>query len=136
MGVEQYEIVATLDSHTSDICQNIDGQVFPMKDFEPGVTAPPFHVYCRSTTVPYFEEDFGQVGKRAARGEDGKTYYVSADMTYKEWKKSFVDGGERKVNSDDKSDQDEITDYITSRKEYDEQVQKLTEFEKQSKKIF
>ncbi len=136
LGVEQYEIVATLDSHTSDICQNLDGQVFPMKDFEPGVTAPPFHVYCRSTTVPYFEEDFGQVGKRAARGEDGKTYYVSADMTYKEWKKSFVDGGERKVNSDDKSDQDEITDYITSRKEYDEQVQKLTEFEKQSNKIF
>ena len=95
LGVEQYEIVATLDSHTSDICQNIDGQVFPMKDFEPGVTAPPFHVYCRSTTVPYFEEDFGQVGKRAARGEDGKTYYVSADMTYKEWKKSFVDGGDK-----------------------------------------
>ncbi len=95
LGVEQYEIVATLDSHTSDICQNIDGQVFPMKDFEPGVTAPPFHVYCRSTTVPYFEEDFGQVGKRAARGEDGKTYYVSADMTYKEWKKSFVDSGDK-----------------------------------------
>ena len=46
LGVEQYEIVATLDSHTSDICQNLDGQVFPMKDFEPGVTAPPFHVYC------------------------------------------------------------------------------------------
>ena len=95
LGVEQYEIVATLDSHTSDICQNLDGQVFPMKDFELGVTAPPFHVYCRSTTVPYFEEDFGQVGKRAARGEDGKTYYVSADMTYKEWKKSFVDGGDK-----------------------------------------
>ena len=95
LGVEQYEIVATLDSHTSDICQNLDGQVFPMKDFELGVTAPPFHVYCRSTTVPYFEEDFGQVGKRAARGEDGKTYYVSADMTYKEWKKSFVDSGDK-----------------------------------------
>ncbi len=95
LGVEQYEIVATLDSHTSEICQNLDGQVFPMKDFEPGVTAPPFHVYCRSTTVPYFEEDFGQVGKRAARGEDGKTYYVSADMTYKEWKKSFVDSGDK-----------------------------------------
>lgn len=95
LGIEQYEIVATLDSHTSDICQNLDGQVFPMKDFEPGVTAPPFHVYCRSTTVPYFEEDFGQVGKRAARGEDGKTYYVSADMTYKEWKKSFVDGEDK-----------------------------------------
>ena len=101
LGVEEYEIVATLDSHTSDICQSLDGQVFPMKDFEPGVTAPPFHVYCRSTTVPHFDEDFGQAGERAARGEDGKTYYVPADMTYEEWKKTFVDGGKKPVAQTD-----------------------------------
>ena len=91
LGVEKYEIVATLDSHTSEICQGFDGQVFPMKDFEPGLTAPPFHVNCRSTTVPYFEDNFGQPGERAARGEDGKTYYVPADMTYQEWKEAFVE---------------------------------------------
>lgn len=95
LDVEEYEIVATLDSHTSDICQSLDGQVFPMKDFEPGVTAPPFHVYCRSTTVPHFDENFGQVGERAAKDEDGKTYYVPADMTYQEWKETFVDGGDK-----------------------------------------
>lgn len=95
LDVERYEIVATLDSHTSDICQNMDGRVFPMKDYEPGVTAPPFHVWCRSTTVPHFDEDFGQPGERAARGKDGKTYYVPADMTYKEWKKTFVDDGDK-----------------------------------------
>lgn len=95
LNVEQYEIVATLDSHTSEICQSLDGQVFPMKDYEPGITAPPFHVYCRSTTVPYFEDDFGQIGERAARGEDGKTYYVPADMSYQEWKETFVDGGDK-----------------------------------------
>ncbi len=94
LGVEQYEIVATLDSRTSEICRNLDGKVFPMKDYQAGVTAPPFHVFCRSTTVPYFEDDFGQPGERAAKGEDGKTYYVPADMSYGEWKKSFVDGGE------------------------------------------
>lgn len=91
LGVEEYEIVATLDSHTSEICQNLDGQHFPMKDFEPGITAPPFHVYCRSTTIPYFEDNFGQIGERATRNEDGKTYYVPANMTYKEWKEAFVD---------------------------------------------
>ena len=48
LDVEQYEIVATLDSHTSDLCRNMDGKVFPMKDFEAGVTAPPFHVWCLS----------------------------------------------------------------------------------------
>ena len=95
LDVEKYEIVATLDSHTSEICQGLDGQVFSMKDFEPGVTAPPFHVNCRSTTVPYFEDNFGQPGERAARGEDGKTYYVPADMTYQEWKESFVDGNDK-----------------------------------------
>ena len=93
LNVEQYEIVATLDSHTSEICQSLDGQVFLMKDYEPGITAPPFHVYCRSTTVPYFEDDFGQIGERAARGKDGKTYDVPADMSYQEWKETCGDGG-------------------------------------------
>lgn len=95
LGVEQYEIVATLDSHTSEVCRSLDGKHFPMKDFQPGVTAPPFHVNCRSTTVPYFEDDFGSAGKRAARGEDGKTYYVPADMTYPEWEKSFIAEGDK-----------------------------------------
>lgn len=96
LDVEQYEIVATLDSHTSDICRSLDGKHFPMKDFQAGVTAPPFHVYCRSTTVPYFDEDFGDIGERAARDEEtGKTYYVPDDMNYQDWKKTFVDGGDK-----------------------------------------
>lgn len=91
LDVEEYEIVATLDSHTSDICRSLDGKVFKMSDYKPGVTAPPFHVYCRSTTAPHFKENFG-AGERAARGADGKTYYVPDDVTYSEWKKAFVDG--------------------------------------------
>lgn len=91
LDVEEYEIVATLDSHTSDICRSLDGKVFKMSDYKPGVTAPPFHVYCRSTTAPHFKENF-DAGERAARGADGKTYYVPNDVTYSEWKKAFVDG--------------------------------------------
>lgn len=95
LGIEQYEIVATLDSHTSDICRSLDGKHFPMKDYQPGVTAPPFHVYCRSTTVPYFDEQF-DIGERAARDEEtGKTYYIPDDMNYQEWKETFVDGGDK-----------------------------------------
>lgn len=108
LGVEQYEIVATLDSHTSEICRGLDGKVFPMKDYQAGVTAPPFHVFCRSTTVPYFEDDFGQPGERAAKGEDGKTYFVPADMTYGEWKKKFVD----QSPSADKSQSKTAADYL------------------------
>lgn len=92
LDVEQFEVVATLDSHTSEICQGMDGKVFLMSQWEVGVTAPPFHVRCRTTTVPYFDDEFDSVGERAARGEDGKTYYIPANMTYKEWQKSFVEG--------------------------------------------
>ena len=102
LGVEQFEVVATLDSHTSDICREMDGKHFPMSQWEVGVTAPPFHVWCRTTTVPYFGDEFDLLGERAARGEDGKTYHVPANMTYPEWKKSFVDGG-------DKGDLQEVT---------------------------
>ena len=89
LDVEKFEIVATLDSHTSEICQQMDGQVFDMKDFQAGVTAPPFHVWCRSCTCPWFEDDIE--GERAARGEDGKTYYVPSNMKYQDWKDHFVD---------------------------------------------
>lgn len=89
LDVEKYEVVATLDSHTSDICQSMDGKVFDMKDFEAGVTAPPFHVWCRSCTVPWFEDN--NDGSRAARDSEGKTYQVPASMKYEDWKKSFVD---------------------------------------------
>jgi len=90
LDVEEFEVVATLDSHTSEICQEMDGKHFPMTDYESGVTAPPFHPNCRSVTAPYFEDNYG--GQRAARGEDGKTYYVPDNMTYQEWKDSMVEG--------------------------------------------
>jgi SPP1 gp7 family putative phage head morphogenesis protein len=92
LDVERFEIVATLDSHTSEICRELDGHVEEMKNYEPGVTAPPFHPWCRTTTVPYFDDNFTE---RAARGADGKTYYVDSKLNYKDWKKTFVDGGSK-----------------------------------------
>jgi SPP1 gp7 family putative phage head morphogenesis protein len=92
LNVKRFEIVATLDNRTSEICQELDGHVFNMKDFEVGVTAPPFHAWCRTTTVPYFDDNYGE---RAARGADGKVYYVPSNMKYSDWKKTFVDGGSK-----------------------------------------
>ena len=90
LGVEQYVIVATLDSRTSEICQEMDGKVFKMSEYQVGLTAPPFHVNCRTTTAPYFEDMQG-IGERAARDEvAGKTYTVPRDMKYGEWKKQFI----------------------------------------------
>lgn len=105
LDVEQFEIVATLDSHTSDICRGMDGKHFKMSEWKVGETAPPFHVHCRSTTVPYFDDEFDEVGERAARDEKtGKTYFVPGNMTYKEWDKAFVQGDKsdlQEINPDD-----------------------------------
>ena len=87
LGVEKYEIVSTLDIKTSHICRDLDGKVFDAKDYEIGVTANPFHPYCRTTTAPYFEDDKGY---RAARSGNGKTNYVPADMKYNDWFEKFV----------------------------------------------
>lgn len=93
LDVEKFEVVATLDHKTSEVCQEMDGKVFDMKDFEAGTTAPPFHVWCRSCTAPWFEDEDGE---RAARNEKGETYYVPSSMKYDDWLKSFVNGGSKK----------------------------------------
>lgn len=93
LGVEQYEILATLDSLTSEICRNLDGKVFDMKDYAVGDTAPPFHPHCRTATVPFFDDEFSAVEKRAARDEEtGDTVYVDGQMNYREWENEHVKG--------------------------------------------
>lgn len=88
MGVERYKIVATLDKRTSDICRNMDGKVIPINEAKAGVNYPPLHVFCRSTTIPFYED--AEPGERAARDEEGKTYYVPGDMTYREWAEKYA----------------------------------------------
>ena len=58
-----------------------------MKYYEIGVTAPPFHPRCTCVIVPYFD---GEESYRAAREEDGGTYYVPSSIKYKEWHKKYV----------------------------------------------
>ncbi len=90
LNVKQYEIVATLDTHTSEICQKLDGKVFDMKDYEVGITAPPFHCWCRSVTAPYFDDEFTEGEQRIYRDEEGKSGYVDSNMKYKEWKEKYT----------------------------------------------
>ena len=87
LSVDRYQYVATLDSRTSDICQTFDLQIFDINQYEAGVTAPPLHVNCRSTTAPYFEDvDYGE---RAARDRDGRTVYLPGNTSYAEWKEKY-----------------------------------------------
>ena len=93
LDVEMVEIIETLDSHTCSICGGLDGKVIPISQYEPGVTVPPFHPNCRGTTAPAIDPKYA--GERAARDQDGKVYYVPGNMSYSEWKKTFVDKGSK-----------------------------------------
>lgn len=104
MDLDEYEIVATLDGITSEICQEMDGRHFKLSDFEVGATAPPFHPNCRTDIAPYFDDEFDSIGERAARDENGDTHTVPSDMTYKEWKDSFVQSGSKSELTEDIND--------------------------------
>lgn len=87
--VEQYEFLATLDTRTSEVCRSMDGRVFRLSEKEVGVNYPPLHPYCRSTVVPYFDDE-DEPGERIARDADGGVYYVPGNMTYREWRERYV----------------------------------------------
>lgn len=98
-GLEKYELIVTLDTRTSEVCRTMSrvkgtGEngvpgVFYVKDYKVGITAPPFHPNCRSTTVPYFD-DFLEDETRAMRNPiTGKTEIVKK-MNYDTWYKKYV----------------------------------------------
>lgn len=83
-GIDKYEILATLDSRTSSICRQQDGKVYKQSEYSPGDTAPPFHVRCRSTTIPVLPDEYMKDEKRRA----GRR--LIEKMTYEEWEKKYV----------------------------------------------
>lgn len=93
IGVEKLEILATLDRKTSKICQRMDGKIVSIKDAKPGVTIPPFHCHCRSTTIPYFDDLEIKGETRASRGEGGKgkSEQVDGELKYDEWYSKYVE---------------------------------------------
>lgn len=91
LNVEKYSILATLDLKTSEICRSLDGKEFELSEYETGVTAPPFHPHCRTTTIPAFNDEFTEGEERFARDEKDNGYYVPSDMSFEEWKTKYVD---------------------------------------------
>ena len=86
-GLDHYRFVATLDHRTCPRCGGVDGMVFEVTESMPGENYPPMHPRCRCTVVPSLGE---VVGKRTSK-VDGKRVKVPADMTYSEWKKTYID---------------------------------------------
>ena len=92
LEVEKYQILATLDNRTTDICRHLDGEIFDKKDVKIGVTAPPFHCYCRTTTIPYIGgvTDAEGTTRTARDSKTGKGVAVKGDLTYEQWEDTYV----------------------------------------------
>ena len=88
VGLSHYQYLATLDLRTSEICRDLDGSVWKTADAKVNINYPPMHVNCRSTTVPYLEDE--QELQRVARDENGSNIMVPFSMTQEEWIKKYV----------------------------------------------
>src|SRR5699024_6920965 len=51
LGVEEYELNAMMDSRTSEICRELNGERFRFDEIEVGVNFPPLHPWCRTTFI-------------------------------------------------------------------------------------
>jgi len=84
--VKGVQMVATLDSRTTEICMGYDGKVFGIDEGP----RPPFHYQCRTRTIPVLKswKEMGIKLKEAPEGTrasmDGQ---VSAKKTYGTWLK-------------------------------------------------
>ncbi|MEB0226265.1 minor capsid protein [Pseudomonas sp. 10S4] len=80
--VAEIEMVATLDSKTSQQCRSMDGRRFPV-DSGP---RPPFHPNCRTTFIflTKLSEIFAKGATRASVGADGPGQ-VNASLDYYHW---------------------------------------------------
>lgn len=85
MGIEKYRYLAVLDNRTSDICQELDGEVFEVSKAEVGVNFPPMHSFCRSTTIRADVKIKERIAKNPITGERE----TIDNVEYKDWLKGI-----------------------------------------------
>lgn len=116
MDVDKYVFLATLDTRTSTICQELDNDVFELKERQVGVNYPPMHPNCRSKTRAYMGEEIEKTLKRRARNPITNKTEIIDNMSYKEWaKKHGLDKMDKKTikahNSLDSYDRKQYQNY-------------------------
>lgn len=103
-GSEGYELLATLDLRTSEICREMDRKKFKWEEKLDGVTYPPFHPHCRTKAIPYtgseIEKEIDEeVGRMARDLSTGKSK-IGPNMDYKTWYNRYVKEREESSFSD------------------------------------
>ena len=114
-GVEQYQYLTTLESHTCDECAHLDEKVFDLKDKVEGLNYPLIHPYCRCTTMPYIE-GLPDSSERWARDPETSKGEYAENMTFNEWKEQYSDntwkiGSSAKLTIPEKQG---LTNYLSS----------------------
>lgn len=83
LDCEMYEVYLPLSPKSCEICREMNGKHFKMSEYEPGMTAPPFHPNCENgSVIPYYEDGFFDNIKGGEK--------VSEDLTFDEWEEKFV----------------------------------------------
>ena len=95
--IKGVQMVATLDGRTTPYCRAIDGKVF---DVDEG-PRPPFHVNCRTTTVPITrslrELGIADIGRYSPSTRASMNGQVPASLTYPNWFKQQSGAFQREV---------------------------------------
>lgn len=94
--VEKYEFDATLDSRTSQICAELNGEVFEVNKTAVGVNYPPMHPRCRSTTSPII--DYEVLGKRLREEKEQKE--IVSESSFSKQVKESIEKELGKLNTD------------------------------------
>lgn len=85
-NIDQYQYLATLESHTCEVCAHLDERIFYVKDKIEGINYPLIHPYCRCTTVPYMKDLPDLISRWSRDPITGKGKYVK-NQSYAEWAK-------------------------------------------------
>ena len=85
--IDQYQYLATLETHTCEVCAHLDERIFNVKDEKEGINYPLMHPYCRCTTVPYMK-GLPDIPTRWYRDPiTGKSKWTR-NMSFNEWKRT------------------------------------------------
>lgn len=83
--IEEYEYLAEIDSRTSDICRELNGQKFKMKDAKVGVNYPPMHPHCFDQETEIYTNKGWKFFKDLDKSE--LVYTINPNTLNVEWQK-------------------------------------------------
>lgn len=84
-GIKEYEFLAEIDSRTSDICRELNGQRFKMKDAKTGVNYPPMHPHCYDKETEIYTNQGWKYFKDLDKTE--MVYTINPETLNVEWQK-------------------------------------------------